>query len=214
MEINKLPKYLSYGEWYHGTTLEGWKNICKSGVIAAHNVGNELDFGYGFYLTPKKQDAEKYITNLLKFEDNVNLGMPLRENKDSKIAVLIEFNFRPIEWYEENKYSFEFFNKYDDNFAEFVFHNRLNNINGENQHNYDVIFGVMSDSLPMILIQKYKEGEITRADVIDGLKTGTSNKQLSLHLQNLCDIIKPIKATIIETGEELNVNEYVKCNGK
>ena len=59
-----------------------------------------------------------------------------------------------------------------------------------------------------------KEGEITRADVIDGLKTGTSNKQLSLHLQNLCDIIKPIKATIIETGEELNVNEYVKCNGK
>ena len=56
MDINgKIIKYLSIDKWYHGTTLEGWKSICKLGVLANYNIGYELDFGYGFYLTSKQQ---------------------------------------------------------------------------------------------------------------------------------------------------------------
>ena len=213
---NKMIKYLSIDKWYHGTTLDGWKSICKFGVLANYNIGNELDFGYGFYLTPKQKEAEKYILNLLKYEhdmeNDIKIGVPLKENKGEKIPLVIEFSFSPIQWYSENKYNFKFLNKYDDEFAEFVFHNRLKNINGNHQHNHDIIFGVMSDSLPVLLIQKYKAGEISREEVIQGLIKPTSNKQLSLHSQKLCGIIKPTKVILIESREELNVNDYIGSN--
>lgn len=209
MEINnKIIKHLSNDKWYHGTTLDGWKSICKFGVLANYNIGLELDFGYGFYLTPKQQEAENYIINILKFENDINVGIPLKENKDAKTPVVVEFSFVPFQWYSEGKHNFNFFNAYDDDFAEFVFNNRIENINGNRQHNYDIIFGVMSDSIPVLLIQKYKNGEISREEVIAGLKKPTSNKQLSLHRQELCDIIVPTKAILIENREELNINDY------
>lgn len=198
-------------KWYHGTTLQGWKDICKYGVLSDYNKGYELDFGYGFYLTPIQQHAENYIIDSLKFEESdINVGIPFIENKDDKIPVLIEFTFNPIQWYSDHCYNFHFLNAYDDEFAEFVFHNRINNINGNCQHNYDVIFGVMSDSLPTVLIQKYNRGEISKEEVLTGLKKSTSNKQLSLHNQEICDIIKPSKAILIDSREELNVNDYIR----
>ena len=148
----------------------------------------------------------------MKFESDIDIGMPLKENKDNKIPVVIEFSFVPIEWYHQGGYKFGFFNAYDDEFAEFVFHNRLNNFDGSQHHDYDVIFGVMSDSLPILLIQKYKAGEISREDVIQGLKKATSNKQISLHRQELCGIIKPSKVILIKSREELNINDYFRSN--
>lgn len=49
-----------------------------------------------------------------------------------------------------DRYKYLILNNYDDNFAEFVFHNRINNANGENQHDYDFIFGVMNDIIETV----------------------------------------------------------------
>ncbi|WP_297416832.1 DUF3990 domain-containing protein [Clostridium sp.] len=210
---NSEIKYLKKEKWYHGTTLHGLKEICRIGIKADYNEGNELDFGYGFYLTPIKKQAEQFILKLLEFKDDMSLDfIEDDENnlKDLKTPVVLEFNLVPLEWYESNKYNFKILNNYDDEFAEFVFKNRIYNLHGENQHNYDFIFGVMSDSLPTLLIQKYKNSEIDKETVIEGLKKTTSCKQLSIHNQSICDIIKINKAYNLQTGEELIIDDYCK----
>ena len=67
---SKIRKYLSNDKWYHGTTLYNAKKIIDNGIIVDYNKGNELDFGYGFYLTPKKEQAESFITKILEFNKN------------------------------------------------------------------------------------------------------------------------------------------------
>ena len=97
-------------------------------------------------------------------------------------------------------------NQYDDEFAEFVFHNRIYNVDGESHHNNDLIFGVMSDSRPTLLIQQYKRGVKSKHDVIEGLKKSTRVKQISIHNQHICDILVISKIYHAETGEELIIN--------
>lgn len=140
-------------------------------------------------------------------------GLPTKDPFDKKTPIVIEFRFSPFEWYEKGTYNFGFLNTYNNEFAEFVFHNRVRNIFGEEQHEFDLIFGVMSDNLPTVLIQKYKANQITREEVIEGLKKSTSNKQISLHNQDLCDKIAPARAYFVQTGEELNIDEYYTNRG-
>lgn len=208
----KIKKYLSQKKWYHGTTLDNAKKIRKMGVIADYNKGNELDFGFGFYLTPKKDQASSFIKRILEYnKDKVgqslaeSLGIKTKCNKDKEIPVVIEFDFEPLDWFEGKEYKCKILNSYDNEFAEFVFNNRMNNY--DIQHDYDLIFGVMSDSLPIILIQRYKNGELKKDDVIEGLKKQTSAKQLSIHNQNICDIIKVNKIYDIYSGKELDIND-------
>ncbi|MGV1040632.1 DUF3990 domain-containing protein [Clostridium perfringens] len=210
--IEKVRKYLIKDKWYHGTTLDGLKKICKNGVLVNYNEGNELDFGTGFYLTDKKQKAIDYIERIIKYRvDNSlseinSLGIPLKDNTDKNIPVILEFEFLPLQYFENEKYSTKIFNSYNEEFAKFVFQNRYHL---DEKHKYDLIFGVMSDSNPMLLIQQYREKKITENEVIDGLRKSTSMKQLSIHNQELCDIIKLNKAYYLN-GKELNINEY--CN--
>ena len=72
----------------------------------------------------------------------------------------------------------------------------------------------MSDSVPTQAILEYKMGAKTKEEVLECLKKPTSMKQLSLHNQNLCDIIKLKEAYTIDTAtnerKELNINEYGK----
>lgn len=209
---DKFEKYLKMEKWYHGTTLDGWYKICKDGVQCKYNKGHELDFGYGFYLMPDVKKAERFITKVLEYKIKDISGIPIKIDKNKITPVIIEFDFCPCNWYNSKKYNFKILNKYNDEFSKFVFYNRNNNCNGENQHNYDCIFGVMSDSTPIILLQQYRNDEITKEDVIEGLKKPTSVKQLSIHNQEICDIIKPERAYLIDSGKELDVNDY--CNRK
>lgn len=104
--------------------------------------------------------------------------------------MILGFEFNPIEWFEGEEYQTKIFGKFDDE------------------------YGVMSDSVPTIAIQEYKMGIKTKEEVLECLKKSTSMKQISLHNQNLCDIIILKEAYIIdkETGErkELNIDEYYK----
>lgn len=213
MGSGSFLKYLENDKWYHGTSLSNWKKLCELGIKVDYNIGNELVFGFGFYMCPSLQHTERFIESVLSNKIDVSLDIPIIKDEDKSIAVIIEFEVKPIEWHKNDTYNFKILNKYDDEFAEFVFHNRLNNLDGENHHEYDFIFGVMSDSLPIILLQKFKNGEINKEDVIDGLKKPTSCKQISLHRQDICDIIVPTRVYRLDNREELNVNDYFnfKC---
>lgn len=75
-------------------------------------------------------------------------------------------------------------------------------------HNYDFIIGVMSDSNPQKLIFSYRKGEITDEEVVEGLQKFTSMEQLSLHNQEICDILKVKRVVRIDNGKDLDANEY------
>lgn len=195
----KTIKCLQYNKWYHATSESGFQSICTKGVISEHNIGHELDFGYGFYLCPTQDAAENYIARLKDMYPDEEL-------------VIIEFDFCPFNWFQGSDFNTRVFENYDDEFAEFVLHNRTKNVDGENQHTYDCIFGVMSDSFPTRIVQDYKAGVITKERAIEELKKSTSVKQISLHNQTLCDTLTITRAyaydSIHAQRKELDINGY------
>ena len=205
--VGKVRKKLNQNLWYHGTVFSNWNSFCKKGVIVDINrdTSDAVDFGYGFYLAPSRERAEHYITSMIK---NSNFY------SDNDKPMILGFEFTPLEWFEGDGYQTKVFSKFDDEFAIFVFENRTENIMGSKQHDYDVIYGVMSDTVPTILIQEYKMGKKTKEEVLESLKKSTSMKQISLHNQKLCDIIKLKEAYTIDTNtnerKELDINEYGK----
>lgn len=175
--------------------MESYHNIVTNGIIASHNLRHELDFGAGFYLCQTADAAERYIARL--------------PHPDGEQCVIMCFGFSPLAWFDDDSYNTATFLSYDDKFAEFVFKNRLNP--NSLQHKYDVIYGVMSDSFPTMLLAQYRAGELTRDEVVNGLKKSTSAKQLSLHNQLLCDKITLCSSYLYDyhsdTRKELNIHE-------
>lgn len=154
-------------------------------------------------MTPTKERAESFIAGLFKNK--------VYEHNE---AVVMGFLFEPLNAFENDTYKTKILNSYDDEFAMFVFDNRDNNIDGCNQHPYDIIFGVMSDSVPTITMSEYKMGRISKLEAVETLKKPTSMKQLSLHNQDLCDILKLQEVYLIDLNtferKGLNPNEYRK----
>ena len=185
MELSsKIQKALSSCKWYHATTKSDFENLLKTGVKADYNRGRELDFGYGFYLTANEDMAERYISRLFgSMQEDI-----------SETLVIMEYEFSPIDWFLSEKYRSKVFAKFDDEFAEFVFMNRLECKTQKQQHEYDVIYGVMSDSVPTRLLLDFRAGEISKDVVLEGLKKNNSMKQICIHNQELCDTIKLSRA--------------------
>lgn len=207
---DKIKRILSADKWYHATTRSNFENILSKGVIADHNRYSELDFGYGFYLTTSEKLAESFISRLFSWQENTN-NDPL---------VIMEYKMTPLEWFVGDEYNTAIFPEFDDAFATFVFENRINSTTGEQLHNFDAIYGVMSDSVPTKLLLQYRAGEITREEVIQGLKKGNSMKQISLHNQDLCDIIELERAYQYDPNtkerKELDIHErksVASCQG-
>ena len=207
---DKIKRILSADKWYHATTKSNFENILSKGVIADHNRYSELDFGYGFYLTTSEKLAESFISRLFAWQEHTN-NDPL---------VIMEYKKTPLEWFIGDDYNTAIFPEFDDAFATFVFENRLNSTTGEQFHNFDAIYGVMSDSVPTKLLLQYRAGEITREEVIQGLKKGNSMKQISLHSQDLCDIIELERAYLYNPNtkerKELDIHErksVASCQG-
>lgn len=195
----KEENFFSIMNWYHGTTLLEWKRICEMGVKADFNVGTSLDFGNGFYLSNNQRNTEIYALNTVKYSNNGIL--------EDNIPVVICFEFRPMDFIS-NGDSPKYFEKYDREFAEFVFDCRLN-YELPKLHPYDITAGVMTDTIPTKLMQQYFARQITREEVVLQFMKPTSKKQLCLHKQQQCDTLKPNNVYIVN-GEELNANEYRK----
>lgn len=186
---------LNQDKWYHGTTMESYQNICKQGVQRLYNVGTQLDFGAGFYLTDCVESASRYMQRLPDFTETGELI------ERSKWCV-IEFEFNPFRLLFEtaNSYTYQNFPKHDEAFAKFVFENRLNNAYNEKPHGYDIIWGVMSDSIPPEVLFAYLNNEITYDEAIIRLQKPHSMKQLYIGNQEICNMLKV--SNVIQFGKE------------
>jgi hypothetical protein len=188
---------LNSDKWYHGTTIEAYHSICEQGVISSYNIGTQLDFGAGFYLTDGVEPASRYMRRLPDFTATGELV------ERTKWCV-IEFEFNPFQLLFEtvNDYKYHNFPKHDDEFAKFVFENRLNNVYNENPHGYDIIWGVMSDSVPPEIIIAYMNKEITYEKAIELLKKPQSMRQLYIGNQEICNKLKITDVIIFDQKEE------------
>lgn len=192
--MNNIPmkrrRILAGERWYHGTTIDQLESIRK-GVNATYNKQSsiEKDFGYGFYLKATYEEAAKYICELQK---------ALGELGDLSACIVCEFSFKPLDIFESDRFHSKLLCRYDDEFAELVFYNRCENESGNHQHAYDIIYGVESDSVPTNEMLKYKSGLSTREQVIQTLKKSTSMKQLSIHNQEICDMLKLVAVYKVE----------------
>ncbi len=178
-ELNRLNHDL----WYHGTTIEDAENIRQKGVFANYNVGKSLDFGPGFYLTDTYQHASSYISKL-------PIVSPSGKLERREKWAIIEFKFNPYEiiFSQLGQYNYCNFPTHNNDFAKFVFSNRTKIPNGA-PHHYDLIWGVMSDSIPDQVIWDYKNGLISYEGAIEKFKKSNSMKQLFLSSQTLCDML-------------------------
>lgn len=178
-ELNRLNHDL----WYHGTTIEDAENIRQKGVFANYNIGKPLDFGPGFYLTDTYQHASSYISKL-------PIVSPSGKLEAREKWAIIEFKFNPYEilFSQFGQYKYCNFPTHNNDFAKFVFGNRTKNRN-EAPHHYDLIWGVMSDSIPDQVILDYKNGIISYEEAIKKFQKSNSMKQLFLSNQKLCDML-------------------------
>lgn len=180
-ELNRLNQDL----WYHGTTIESAENIAKNGVIANYNLGEQLDFGPGFYLTDTYERAVSFISRapILTSDGNIQLR---------KEWAIITFEFNPFNllFAHKTQYNFCNFPKHNDEFANFVFRNRLYNTRKEFPHLFDIIWGVMSDNKPFEIIQKYNNKTISYETAINQFKKTNSMRQLYIGNQDICNMLK------------------------
>ena len=177
-ELNRLNQDF----WYHGTTLKDAENIRENGVIASYNCERMLDFGTGFYLTDTHQRASNYISRV----PVITASGGLERRKEWAV---VEFMFNPCKllFCNENQYLYRNFPKHNEEFAEYVFHNRIDCVEG--YKTYDLIWGVMSDSIPSEAIIDYKKGKIPYEEVIKVLQKPNSMRQLYIGNQVICDML-------------------------
>ena len=180
-ELNRLNR----DRWYHGTSFEDACNIAKEGVIASYNLGAELDFGMDFYLTDTYQRAQDYVSRI----PIINLDGTM--TKRTGWAV-VEFEFNPFHllFIEENTYRYRCFSKHDNEFAQFIFENRVHNVYNQKPHGYDLIWGVMSDSFPDQVVLDYRNCVVSYERALELLKKPNSMRQLYIGNQKICDLLR------------------------
>lgn len=183
----KHRKKLKQRTWYHGTTLSSLESLESTGPLVKYNKGNELDFGPGFYLAPDLNMAKRYITTMIGYKEELQDSFHFSEEELTPIVIEYDFSDRvPEEYFLDSAHIATCFPNYSEELAKFILQNRLspNEIN----HNYDLIFGVMSDSNPNILVPLVRGGNITEADFIKRIVgSPSSTRQLSVHNQSICD---------------------------
>lgn len=110
------------------------------------------DFGYGFYCTRNKEQAEKWTK---KYKTPVVNSYYLKDLSDLRIKKFEEYN---EEW------------------LDFVVHCR----NG-GTHDYDIVEGFMADDTIYEEIHEYLNGKIDKAVFLDMMKFKWNNNQISFH---------------------------------
>lgn len=132
---------------YHGTVYD-IENIDLSKSNSAK------DFGRGFYLSPDRQQAERWAI----FKSMQHNGTPK----------VYEFDFDEC-LLENGGLSVKQFEEYTKDWAEFIFANRKN-LSEHNIHDYDIVIGPIANDKVGVQIRNYIEGNISFDIFIERLK--------------------------------------------
>ncbi len=132
---------------YHGTVYD-IENIDLSKSNSAK------DFGRGFYLSPDRQQAERWAI----FKSMQHNGTPK----------VYEFDFDEC-LLKNGGLSVKQFEEYTEEWARFIFANRKN-LSEHNIHDYDIVIGPIANDKVGIQIRNYIEGNISFDIFIERLK--------------------------------------------
>jgi len=138
---------------YHGSYL-------KIDVIDLTKAKPYKDFGRAFYLTKFYEQAKIWADRL---------G---REHRTT--GVVSEFDFDEYA-YEDESLKVLVFEKYDEQWLDFVV---LNRSNRNQMHDYDIVEGPVADDKIQNKINDYLNGEISKSDFLEELKWHEETNQI------------------------------------
>lgn len=133
---------------YHGS----YTNVDKVDLSKCHKY---KDFGQAFYLTLDKEQA------LVVAHAKVSIfgGTPVLNAFEFDEGLLTDGTLR-----------FKAFEKYDKDWAEFIFKHRDENQNPPYMHHYDVVFGPIANDRVGVQVRNFREGNIDLAELLRRLE--------------------------------------------
>ena len=138
---NKQEKQLLKTQWFHATLLRHLDSL-KRGIDVKYNLGSELDFGPGFYITSDFEQAQKFINKQVEIL-NQSITATNIFDSEKEVGIILEFSISNfVEIFKNPKYNCYYFSKHKQidselDFAEFVVRNRENP--DKLLHNFDFI---------------------------------------------------------------------------
>lgn len=198
----KIPELLT-DDLEGCTTVYHGSFECETEDIGIEDISNIdfdklnkfTDFGWGFYLTDNKQQAEQWAKNVSK-RKNGKLGIP----SSSKIPKSV-YKIKTVEWvpvlisypfnFEKNKYQIKTFSSPDEEWLRFIFMNRKYEPEVDYEvcrHSYEIVYGYVADGHFREIGNHFKKdfGDLTqeiKQKILNVfLAKGTNSyKQISLH---------------------------------
>ena len=138
---------------YHGSYL-------KIDAIDLAKAKPYKDFGRGFYLTQFQKQAQVWADRLGR--------------EYGTTGVVSEFDFDDYA-YEDDSIKVLVFEKYDEQWLDFVV---LNRSNRKQMHDYDIVEGPVADDKIQNKINDYLNGEISKTDFLEELKWHEETHQI------------------------------------
>lgn len=134
-----------------------------------------LDFGQGFYITTLREQAIKYAQRFL------------RRGKEAWLNV-----YELDEQLVNSSYALKEFEKYDEEWLDFVVACRKGNVVG----NYDVVLGGIANNKVFRTVDLFFAGDITKEETLRRLFFEIPNNQLCVRSQKLLDNCLVFKESI------------------
>jgi hypothetical protein len=135
-----------------------------------------LDFGQGFYLTSRKEQAERFS----------EIVVNRRKNGLATVSVY-EFNLQAA----EESLNIKKFGQADGKWLQFVVENRLNKYTG---NKYDIVIGAVANDTVMPAIQAFIGGFINEEATIITLKTNKLFDQWCLKSEKALSMLQFIQS--------------------
>ncbi|AJA41349.1 hypothetical protein AXJ14_gp030 [Geobacillus virus E3] len=185
---------------YHGS-ISVYKTSLLKG-IDLEKCDERADFGKGFYLTTRKEQAEKWaIKNAISYNKKA-----LLQNKEPN-AVGMVFVYS-VDYTILSKLNGIVLENRDKDWSLFIYHNRIGSNKGINNIDakYDFVYGSLADGKINTLAEQLKMGLITFEEFDAGIRPFSSlGDQLSLHTE---EALKSVKLknmyTVINTYQRRN----------
>lgn len=143
---------------YHGSNIE----VAKPDIIHSRK---KVDFGQGFYITPIKEQAEKWCRQYIQ------------RNKPGIVSI---YNFDEKAY---DKLISILFESYSEEWLDFVFECRR----GQDKSNYEIVAGGVANDKVFDTVELYFEGIISKKDAIGRLAFEKPNYQICLRSQKAID---------------------------
>ncbi len=142
-------------ELYHGSDV-----IVEKPILLPQQ--RTLDFGFGFYTTTNKAQAEVF-------------AQKVAERRESKIGFVSVFKIHPMDILKRELSVLEFSSP-DSAWLDFVFENRNGTYAGKV---YDIIFGAVANDTIYRTFVAYEAGIITKEETIQRLKVKKLYNQMT-----------------------------------